>query len=78
MPVIFFGLTISQKKTQVMGQATSAPPCITVNGEELELVHQFQDLGSTTAESILLDLELSTCIGKALTPLQTYQESMVK
>jgi len=34
-----FGLTISQKKTQIMGQATPAPPLITVNGEELEVVH---------------------------------------
>ena len=34
----FFSLTISQKKTWDMGQATPVPPCITVNGEELEVV----------------------------------------
>ena len=36
-----FGLIISQKKTQVMGQATPAPPCITVSGKELELLTSF-------------------------------------
>ena len=39
-----FSLTISQKKTQVMGQATAAPPCITVSGEELKLFTSFSTL----------------------------------
>jgi len=39
-----FRLTISQKKTQVMGQGTSPPPTITVKGEKLETVDQFQYL----------------------------------
>ena len=62
-----FGLTISQKKTQVMVQATPAPPCITVSGEELEIVHQFQYLGSTTTDTLSLDIELSKYIDKSLT-----------
>ena len=64
-----FGFTISQKKTQVIGHATPSPPCITVSGEELEVAHQFQYLGSTTTDSLLLDVELSKCIGKVLTAL---------
>ena len=64
-----FGLTISQKKTQVMGQATPAPPCMTVSGKELEVAHQFQYLGSTTTDTLSLDVQLRKCIGKASTPL---------
>ena len=65
----FFSLTVSQKNTQVMGQATPALPCRTVNGKELEVVHQFQYLDSTTTDTLSLDVELSKCIGKALTTL---------
>ena len=64
-----FGLTISQKKVQVMGQATPAPPCIRVSGKQLEVAQQFQYLGSTTTDTLSLDVELSKCIGKALTTL---------
>ena len=46
-----FSLTISQKKTQVMGQATPALPYITVSDKELEVVHQFQYLGPTTTDT---------------------------
>ena len=65
----FFGITVSQKKTQVMGQATLSPPCITVNGEELDVVHQFQYLCSTTTDALWLDVELNKHIGKTLTTL---------
>ena len=41
-----FGLTISLKKTQVMGQGTTSPPSININGQQLEVVHQFTYLGS--------------------------------
>ena len=61
-----FGLTISQKKTHIMGQATPSPPCITVNGEELEVVHQFQYLGSTTTDTLSPDVELSKRIVKRI------------
>ena len=64
-----FGLTIGQKKTQVMGQATPAPLCIRVIGEELEVVHRFHYLGSTTTDTLSLDVELRKCIGKTLTTL---------
>ena len=58
-----FSLTIIQKKTQVKGQATPAPPCITIRGEELEVVHQLQYLGSTTTDILSLDVELSKHTG---------------
>ena len=64
-----FGLSISQNKTQVMGQATPSPPCITVNGEELEVVHQFQYLGSTTTDTLSLDVDLNKRICKVSTTL---------
>ena len=52
-----------------MGQATPVPPCITVSGKELEVAHQFQYLGSTTTDTLSLDVELRKCIGKASTTL---------
>lgn len=64
-----FGLTISQKKTQVMGQATASPPSITVQGTPLEVVRQFQYLGSTASDTLSLDMELNKRIGKASTTL---------
>ena len=49
-----FGLTISLKKTQVMGQ-------------DLEVVHDFVYLGSTISDTLSLDVELYKCIGQAST-----------
>ena len=72
----FFGLTISQKKTKVMGQATPAPPCITFNGKELEVVHKLQCWGSTTTDTLSLDVEFSKHIGKALTTLSKFTMSV--
>lgn len=37
-------LTISQRKTNIMGQDTPSPPTITINNYELDSVHQFQTL----------------------------------
>ena len=67
-----FSLTISQKKTQVMGQATPAPPCITVIGKELKFAHQFCYLGSTTTDTLSLEVEFSKSIGKTLTTLSKF------
>ena len=64
-----FGLTISLKKTQVMGQATPAQPLLKINGENLEVVHQFQYLGSTMTDTLSLDVEISKRIGLAFTTL---------
>ena len=54
-----FGLTISLKKTQVMGQDTPAQPLLKINGETLKVVHQFQYLGSTMTDTLSLDAEIS-------------------
>ena len=43
-----FGLTISLKKTQVMGQDTDSPPAISINDHEPGVIHEFVYLGSDT------------------------------
>ena len=48
---------------------TPSPPCITVYGGKLEVVHQLQYLDSNATETISLDVELSKRIGKASTTL---------
>ena len=50
-----FGLTISLKKTKVLGQDTEAPPVITFDDFELDAVCQFSDLGSTVTDNLSLD-----------------------
>ena len=62
-----FGLTISLKKTQVMGQTVDSPPSITISTQELEVVHDFVYLGSTISDSLSLDVKLDKNIGKAAT-----------
>ena len=64
-----FSLTISLKKTQKMGQTIPMPPATRINKEDLEVVNQFQYLGSTTTDSLSLDTEISKRIGKAATTL---------
>ena len=64
-----FGLTISLKKTQVMGQGVEEPPSIHIQDYELETVHEFMYLGSTVTDNLTLDSELNKCIGKAATTL---------
>jgi len=66
---VLFGLTISLKKTQVMGQATPGPPAMNIKGAELEVVHQFQYLGSTVTDTLSLDAEINKRIGMAYTTL---------
>ena len=41
------------------------PPTIGINEKDLEVVNQFQYLGSTTTNSLSLDTEISERIGKA-------------
>ena len=42
------GLTISLKKTQVMEQDTDSPPVISISDHELDVIHVFVYLGSTS------------------------------
>ena len=62
-----FGLTISLKKTNVLGQNTETPPSITIDDYELDAVHQFTYLGSTITDNLSLDAEINKRIGKAAT-----------
>ena len=47
-----FGLTISIKKTNVMGQDFLAQSSININGEVLELTDRFTHLGSTITNNL--------------------------
>ena len=53
-----FGLTISIKKTNVMGQNFPAVPSININGEVLEVTDRFTYLGSTITNNLSLDAEI--------------------
>ena len=64
-----FGLTISLKKTNVLGQGRETPPTITIDDYELDVVHHFTYLGSTVTDTLSLDVELDKRIGKAATTL---------
>ena len=62
-----FSLTISLKKTNVLGQDTEDPPSITIDDYELEVVKEFTYLGSNITNNISLDTEIDRRIGKAAT-----------
>ena len=61
-----YGLTISLKETQVVGQDVDSPPSITISDHVLEVVHGFY-FGSTISDSLSLDSELNKTIDKAAT-----------
>ena len=64
-----FGLTISLKKTNALGQDTETPPVITIDDYELDVFCQFTYLGSTITDNLSLDAEFDKMIGKAATTL---------
>ena len=64
-----FGLIISLKKTNVLGQDIPAPPVITIDDYELKVIHQFMYLGSTITNNLSLNPEINKRIGKAATTL---------
>ena len=64
-----FGLTISLKKTNVLGQDTMELPAITIDDYELDVVEQFTYLGFTITDNLFLDTEIDKRIGKAVTTL---------
>ena len=64
-----FGLTISVKKTKVLGQDTVELPATTIDDYELDVVEQFICLGSTITDILSLDTEIDKRIGKAATTL---------
>nr|VZI40316.1 unnamed protein product [Spirometra erinaceieuropaei] len=67
-----FGLLINTQKTVVMHQpphntatAPNAPPQISVNGTQLQLVENFPYLGSTLSRNTKIDDEVASRISKA-------------
>ena len=62
-----FRLTISLKKTQIMGQGTENIPSITISDYKLEAVHQFTYLGSKITDNLCLDPDIDQRIGRAAT-----------
>ena len=60
-----FGLTISIKKTKVMGQDVPAQPSIYINQEVPENTDNFTYLGSTITSNLSLDKEIDIRIAKA-------------
>ena len=60
-----FGLTISLKKTEVMGQDVSEVPHITIEDHALGVTDTFTYLGSKISSNLSLDAELNASIGKA-------------
>ncbi|KAI8498396.1 hypothetical protein Bbelb_235980 [Branchiostoma belcheri] len=54
-----FCLTISVKKTEVMGQGTPVPPLITLHGNPLRTVDRFTYLGSVMTSTHSLDEEIN-------------------
>ena len=55
-----FGLTISIKKTKVMGQGIVSPPSINIDNVTLDAVDSFTYLGSTIESNLSLDAEINT------------------
>ena len=64
-----FALTISIKKTNVMGQDVSSIPSISIDEQILEVVDDFTYLGSTISSNLCLDAELNKRIGRASSAL---------
>ena len=64
-----FSLTISLKKTNIMGQDVITTPTITIGDHTLEVVEKFTYLGSTISSNLSLDAELNVRIGKAATAM---------
>ena len=64
-----FGLTVSLKKINVLGQDFSSIPSISIGDYTLEVVGDFSYLGPTISSNLSLDTELNKRIGKAAAAL---------
>lgn len=69
-----FGLTISLKKTEVMAQGTDSPPSIHIGDYDLNVVSQFQYLGSTISSNLSLEPEMNARIAKAAAVMSKLQK----
>ena len=52
-----------------MGQDVDSPPSISISEYELDGVLDFLYLGSTISDSLVLNMEINKCIGKAATTM---------
>ena len=66
-----FGLIISLKKTNVMGQDVSEAPSISIGDYTLEVVEDFTYLGSTISSNLSLEAEINKRIGKAASAMSS-------
>lgn len=62
-----FSMSISAKKTVILGQGCAEKPVILLNGTPLSVVDRFCYLGSTVTSNLSLNVEIDTRIGKAAT-----------
>ena len=69
-----FGLTISIKKTNVMGQDFPAVPSININDEVLKVTDRFPYLGSTITNNLSLDAKIEKPIAKAAAVMSKLSE----
>ena len=60
-----FGLTISIKKTQVIGQNAKSQPEVFIDNQKLVTTNNFSYLGSTISNTLGLDMEIDRSIGRA-------------
>ena len=60
-----FGLTISIKKTEVMGQNVESQPEVYIDNQKLVATDNFTYLGSTISSTLGLDREIDRRIGRA-------------
>ena len=64
-----FGLTISLKKTNILGQDVCSAPSVQIDDYTLAIVEEFVYLVSTITSNLSLDTELDERIGKAATAM---------
>jgi len=62
-----FGLTIIKGKTKVLGQDTTTPPEIALDGTTIEVVQNFVYLGSNISSNASIDSEIDSRISKSFT-----------
>ena len=71
-----FGLIISLKKTNVMGQDVGEAPSISIGDYTLEVVEDFTFLGSTISSKLSLESEINKRISKAESAMSILSRSV--
>ena len=71
-----FDLTISLKKTNIMGQDVSSTPNISIDNYTPKVVEDFTYLGSTISSNLSLESELSKRIGKTASAMARFSDKL--